>query len=66
MRFISSMSWVTCGQEKGVPAKGIYFHIEEINLSRQKQKYRFYLFDKSWYFSAKHVIYRLHYPVKKM
>ena len=25
MRFISSMPWVTCGQEKGVPAKGIYF-----------------------------------------
>ena len=29
MRFISSMSWVTCGQGKGVPAKGIYFPIEE-------------------------------------
>ena len=25
MRFISSMPWVTCGQEKGVQAKGIYF-----------------------------------------
>ena len=25
MRFISSMPWVTCGQEKGVPAEGIYF-----------------------------------------
>ena len=25
MRFISSMPWVTCGQEKGVLAKGIYF-----------------------------------------
>ena len=25
MRFISSMPWVTCGQEKGVPAKGINF-----------------------------------------
>ena len=22
---IKSMPWVTCGQEKGVPAKGIYF-----------------------------------------
>ena len=32
------------------------FPIEEINLSRQKQNYRFYLFDKSWYFPAKHVI----------
>ena len=31
--------------------------LEEINLSRQKQNYRFYLFDKSWYFPAKHVIY---------
>ena len=36
-----------CGQEKGVPAKGIYF---------PRQNYRFYLFDKSWYFPAKHVI----------
>ena len=26
MCFISSMPWVTCGQEKGVPAKEIYFH----------------------------------------
>ena len=25
MRFISSMPWVTCGQEKAVRAKGIYF-----------------------------------------
>ena len=25
VRFISSMPWVTCGQEKGVPAKWIYF-----------------------------------------
>ena len=25
MRFISSMPWVICGQEKGVPAEGIYF-----------------------------------------
>ena len=24
MRFISLMPWVTCGQEKGVPAKEIY------------------------------------------
>ena len=30
MRFISSIPWVTCGQEKGVPAKGI----EEINEPR--------------------------------
>ena len=45
MRFISSMPRVTCGQEKAVPAKGIYFprgfiSLEEINLSRQKQNYR--------------------------
>ena len=47
-----------CRQEKGVPAKGIYFpSIEEINLSRQKQNHVFYLFDKSWYSPAKHVIY---------
>ena len=25
MRLISSMSWVICGQGKGVPAKEIYF-----------------------------------------
>ena len=34
-----------------------FISLEEINLSRQNQNYRFYLFDKSWYFSAKHVIY---------
>ena len=34
-----------------------FISLEEINLSRQKQNYRFYLFDKSWYFTAKHVIY---------
>ena len=39
MRFISSMSWVTCGQDKGVPAKGS-ISLEEINLSRQKQNYQ--------------------------
>ena len=33
--------------------------LEEINLSRQKQNYRFYLFDKSWNFSVKHVIYTI-------
>ena len=33
--------------------------LEEINLFRQKQNNRFYLFDKSGYFSAKHVIYRV-------
>ena len=35
----------------------VFISLEEINLSRQKQNYRFYLFDKSWYFSAKHVMY---------
>ena len=33
-----------------------FISLEEINLSRQKQNYRFYLFDKSWNFPAKHVI----------
>ena len=56
MRFISSMPWVTCGQEKEFRLKR-FISLEEINLSRQKQNYRFYLFDKSWYFPAKHVIY---------
>ena len=32
--------------------------MEEINLSRQKQNNRFYLFNKSWEFSVKHVMYR--------
>ena len=26
--FISSMPWVICGQEKGVPAKGIYLFVK--------------------------------------
>ena len=34
-----------------------FISLEEINLSRQKQNYRFYLSDKSWYFPVKHVIY---------
>ena len=29
-----------------------FISLEEIYLSRQKQNYRFYLFDKPWYFSA--------------
>ena len=33
-----------------------FISLEEINLSSQKQNYRIYLFDKSWYFPAKHVI----------
>ena len=37
-----------------------FISLEEINLSRQKQNYGFYLFDKSWYLPAKHVIYRLY------
>ena len=56
MTHISSMPWVTCGQEKEFRLKR-FISLEEINLSRQKQNYRFYLFDKSWYFPAKHVIY---------
>ena len=35
-----------------------FISLEEINLSSQKQNYQFYLFDKSWYFPAKHVIKR--------
>ena len=33
-----------------------FISLEEINLSMQKQNYQFNLFDKSWYFPAKHVI----------
>ena len=33
-----------------------FISLEEINLSRQKLNYRFYLFDKSWYFPIRHVI----------
>ena len=36
-----------------------FISLEEMNLSRQKQNYRFYLFDKSWYFPVKHVILRV-------
>ena len=46
----------TCGQGKGIPAKR-FISLEEINLFRPKQNYGFYLFDKSWYFPVKHVIY---------
>ena len=35
-----------------------FISLEKINLSRQKQNYRFYLFDKSWYFPVKHVIFK--------
>ena len=43
-------------RKKEFPIKG-FISLEEINLSRQKQNYRFDLFDKSWYLPAKHVIY---------
>ena len=33
-----------------------FISLEEINLSRPKQNYCFYLFDKSWNFSDKYVI----------
>ena len=36
-----------------------FISLEEINLSRQKQNNRFYLFEKSWYLTAKHVIYNI-------
>ena len=35
-----------------------FISLEEINLSRQKQNYRFYSFDKSRYFPIKREIYR--------
>ena len=34
-----------------------FISLKDINLSRQKQCYRSYLFDKSWSFYVKHVIY---------
>ena len=34
-----------------------FISLEEINLFRPNQNYQFYLYDKSWYFSTKHVIY---------
>ena len=34
-----------------------FISLEEINLSRQNQNYRSYLFDNSWYFPVKHLIY---------
>ena len=36
-----------------------FISLEEINLFRQKQNYRFYLFDKSWYFPIRHVIFTI-------
>ena len=33
-----------------------FISLEEINLCWQKQNYRIYLLDKSWYLPAKHVI----------
>ena len=42
-------------RKKRFPAKEIYFP-RGINLSRKKQNYRFYLFDKSRDFYDKHVI----------
>ena len=33
-----------------------FISLEEINLSRQKQNYQFYLLDKPSYFPVKHVI----------
>ena len=52
MRSVSSMTWVTCGQEKGVPAKEIYF--PRGNKYFQTKTKSPLLFDKSWNFSAKH------------
>ena len=43
-----------------------FISLEEINLSRQKQNYHFYLFDKSWDFSVKHIIYNVYSTYIKM
>ena len=51
MRFISAMPF----RKKEFRLKG-FISLEEINFSRQKTNYGFYLFDKSWYLPAKHVI----------
>ena len=45
------------GRQKEFQLKG-FISLGEINLSRQKQNYGFYLFDNSWYLPAKYVIYR--------
>ena len=50
MPFISSMPWVTCGEEKRSSDLKRFIFLEEINLPKQKQNYRFYLFDKSCFF----------------
>ena len=38
-----------------VRKKEFWLNLEEMHFARQKQNYQFYLFDKSWYFSDKHV-----------
>ena len=60
MTCVSSHGWLgsLVVRKKEFRLKGFIF-LEEINHSRQKQNYRFYLFDISWYFPAKHVIYIL-------
>ena len=55
MCFISSMPWVNCGQEKELWLDRC-ISLQETNHSRQKQIYRFYLFDKSWNFALKHAV----------
>ena len=46
MRFISCLGSLVV-RKKEFRLKG-FISLEEINLSRQKQNYRFYLLDKSW------------------
>ena len=48
--------WPPVVRKKEFRLKG-FISLEEINHSRQKQNYRFYLFDKSWYLPAKQVIF---------
>ena len=58
MTWVSShrcLGWSPVVRKREFRLKG-FISLEEINLSRQKQNYRFYLFDKLWYFLVKHVI----------
>ena len=52
---------ITCIWENSVPLKKNY-SLEKINLSRRKQNYICYLFDKLRYFPVKHVIYTYNCP----
>ena len=51
-----SMTCLSSHQCLGSPVVRKKEFLEGINLYRQEQNYIFYLFDKTWYFPAKHVI----------